>query len=154
MFDDVNEKLDTWEWIFNNVINRHTPIVKKRVKHKPLLPWMNNDILQLMYHRDQFKARAKSNILACIMYKRLRNQVVKTIAKAKTDYVSNEISKNMNNPRNSGKLSREFLQLNLHPPIFHSLRQKIKVFVILPKWPTPSINILLISNKTQIRLSQ
>ena len=60
---------------------------------------MNNDILQLMYHRDQFKARAKSNILACIMYKRLRNQVVKTIAKAKTDYVSNEISKNMNNPR-------------------------------------------------------
>ena len=99
MFDDVNEKLDTWEWIFNNVMNRHTPIVKKRVKHKPLLPWMNNDILQLMYHRDQFKARAKSNILAGIMYKRLRNQVVKTIAKAKTDYVSNEISKNMNNPR-------------------------------------------------------
>ena len=92
MFDDVNEKLDTWEWIFNNVMNRHTPIVKKRVKHKPLLPWMNNDILLLMYHRDQFKARAKSNILAGIMYKRLRNQVVKTIAKAKTDYVSNEIS--------------------------------------------------------------
>ena len=60
-------KLDTWEWIFNNVMNRHTPIVKKRVKHKPLLPWMNNDILQLMYHRDQFKARAKSNILAGIM---------------------------------------------------------------------------------------
>ena len=72
MFDDVNEKLDTWEWIFNDVMNRHAPIVKKRVKHKPLLPWMNNDILQLMYHRDQFKARAKSNILAGIMYKRLR----------------------------------------------------------------------------------
>ena len=99
MFDDVNEKLDTWEWIFNDVMNRHAPIVKKRVKHKPLLPWMNNDILQLMYHRDQFKARAKSNILAGIMYKRLRNQVVKTIAKAKTDYVRNGISKNMNNPR-------------------------------------------------------
>ena len=79
MFDDVNEKLDTWEWIFNNVINRHTPIVKKRVKHKPLLPWMNNDILQLMHRRDQFKARAKSNILASIMYKRLLNQVVRQL---------------------------------------------------------------------------
>ena len=54
------------------------------------------------------------------------------MAKAKTGYVGNEISKNMNNPRNSGKLSRELLQLNLHPPIFHSSRRKIKVFMILP----------------------
>ena len=72
MFDDVNEKLDTWEWIFNDAMNRHAPIVKKRVKLTPLLPWMNNDFLQLMHREDQFKARAKSNILAGIMYKRLR----------------------------------------------------------------------------------
>ena len=72
MFDDVNEKLDTWEWIFNDATNRHAPIVKKRVKLTPLLPWMNNDILQLMHRGDQFKARAKSNILAGIMCKRLR----------------------------------------------------------------------------------
>ena len=45
---------------------------KKRVKLTPLLPWINNDILQLMHRGDQFKARAKSNILAGIMYKRLR----------------------------------------------------------------------------------
>ena len=30
MFDDVNEKLDTWEWIFNDAMNRHAPIVKKK----------------------------------------------------------------------------------------------------------------------------
>ena len=52
--------------------NGHAPIVKKRVKLMPLLPWINNDILQLMHRGDQFKARAKSNILAGIMYKRLR----------------------------------------------------------------------------------
>ena len=52
-----------------------------------------------MHRRDQFKAHAKSNILAGIMCKRLHNQVVKIIAKAKMDYVRNEISKNMNNPR-------------------------------------------------------
>ena len=55
MFDGVNEKLDTWEWIFNDVMNRHAPIVKKRVKHEPLLPWMNNDILQLVHRRDSSK---------------------------------------------------------------------------------------------------
>ena len=52
-----------------------------------------------MHRRDQFKAHAKSNILTGIMCKRLHNQVVKIIAKAKIDYVRNEISKNMNNPR-------------------------------------------------------
>ena len=118
MFDDVNEKLDTWEWIFNDVMNRHAPIVKKRVKHKPLLPWMNNDILQLMHRRDQFKARAKSNILAGIMYKSLRNQAVKTIAKAKTDYVRNEISKNMNNPRKLWKTLKRIAPTKSAPSNF------------------------------------
>ena len=72
---------------------------KKRVKHKLLVPWMNNDILQPMRLRERFKVRAKSNILANIMYKRLCNQVVKSFAKAKTAYERNVIFNNMNNPR-------------------------------------------------------
>lgn len=82
-------------------MNRHAPIVKKKVKRKVLLPWMNNDILQLMRLREQFKARTKSNILANIMYQRLRSQVVKSTAKVKSAYVRNVIFNNMNNP---GKL--------------------------------------------------
>ena len=128
MFDDVNEKLDTWEWIFNDVMNRHVPIVKKRVKHKPLLPWMNNDILQLMHRRDQFKARAKSNILAGIMYKSLRNQAVKTIAKAKTDYVRNEISKNMNNPRKLWKTLKRIAPTKSAPSNFSFIETEDKSF--------------------------
>ena len=35
---DVNDKLDTWELIFNSVISHHAPIVEKRVKRKKLPP--------------------------------------------------------------------------------------------------------------------
>ena len=64
VFDDVNEKLATWELIFNDVANCHMPIVKKRVKRKCLSPWMNKEIRHLIHLRDQFKSRVKSNILA------------------------------------------------------------------------------------------
>ena len=54
---------------------------------------------------------------------------------------------------NSGKLSSELLQLKLHPPIFHSLRRKIRVFVILRKWPTKRRSIIPIvdTNKQNYR---
>ena len=58
VFDDVNEKLATWELIFNDVVNRHMPIVKKRVKRKCLSPWMNKEIMHLIHLRDQFKSLA------------------------------------------------------------------------------------------------
>ena len=88
VFDDINDKLATWELIFHDVMNRHMPIVKKRVRRKCLSPWMNKEIMHLIHLRDQFKSRAKSNILARTMYKNLRNRVVKNIANAKAAHMS------------------------------------------------------------------
>ena len=89
---------------------------------------MNNDILQLMHRGDQFKARAKSNILAGIMYKSLRNQAVKTIARAKTDYVRNEISKNMNNPRKLWKTLKRIAPTKSAPSNFSFIETEDKSF--------------------------
>ena len=99
IFQDVNDKLNIWDLIFNEVLDRHAPLMKKRVKSKQLPPWLNSDILHHMRLRDQFKARAKSNILANVIYKRLRNAVVKMIANAKLTYTKDEVESNLNNPR-------------------------------------------------------
>ena len=45
MFENVDDKLDTWELIFSNVINQHAPIVEKRVKRKKLTSWMDSNII-------------------------------------------------------------------------------------------------------------
>ena len=88
--------------------------------------------------------RAKSNILAGITYKRLRNQVVKTIVKAKTDYVRNEISKNMNNPKKLWKTLKRIAPTKSAPSNFSFIEAEDKSFCD----PTE------MANKTQIRLSQ
>ena len=118
VFDDVNEKLATWELIFNDVVNRHMPIVKKRVKRKCLSPWMNKEIMHLIHLRDQFKSRAKLNILARSMYKNLRNQVVKKIANAKAAYMRNEIMENMNNPKKLWKILKQVAPTKPRPTNF------------------------------------
>jgi len=99
IFQDVNDKLDTWTLIFNSIINQHAPIVEKRVKWKKLPPWMNSSIIDCIRIRDKFKKRAKTNILANTMCKKLKNQVVKMIANAKSVHMRNEIIENMGNPK-------------------------------------------------------
>ena len=99
MFENADDKLDTWELIFSNVINQHAPIVEKRVKRKKLKPWMNSKIIECIRARDEFIKRTKTNIPASVMYKRSRNQVVKMIANAKSAHMRNEITEKMNNPK-------------------------------------------------------
>ena len=52
-----------------------------------------------MQMRDQFKARANTNILANAIHERQRNKVVKMVANAKSNYMNNEIMKSMENPK-------------------------------------------------------
>ena len=60
------------------------------------------------------------------MYKSLRNQAVKTIAKAKTDYVRNEISKNMNNPRKFWKTLKKIAPTKSAPSNLSFIEAKDK----------------------------
>lgn len=40
IFENVDDKLDTWE------LTQHTPILEKRVKRKKLPPWVNGTIME------------------------------------------------------------------------------------------------------------
>lgn len=85
MFSAVDDKLAIWNTLFTNVMNEHAQLVTRRVKNKQLPEWMTHDILQQICVRDKLRARAKNNILARIMYKRVRNKVVKLISNAKSN---------------------------------------------------------------------
>ncbi|XP_068728081.1 uncharacterized protein [Montipora capricornis] len=74
--------------------------------------------MHLIHLRDQFKLRAKSNILARSLYKNLGKQVVKKIANAKAAYVRNEIMENMNNPKKLWKILRQVVPTKPRPSNF------------------------------------
>ena len=52
-FSDPNVALSHWIDVYLDVINKHAPLEKKRVKHQTLLPWLNADIKQAMLLRDK-----------------------------------------------------------------------------------------------------
>jgi hypothetical protein len=51
---DPNLAWKKWESSFNEVLNRHAPLVHKRVKSSSL-SWLNSSIKRLMYTRDYHK---------------------------------------------------------------------------------------------------
>ena len=134
MFDKVSEKLATWELIFNDNLNCHMPIVKKRVKRKCLSPWTNKEIMHLLHLRDQFKSRAKSNILA-----RLMSRIYATLANAKAAHMRNEIMENMNSPKKLWKIINQVAPTKPRPTNFSFMASKS---VILWEFQMLSTNIL------------
>ena len=92
---DVDNAYQNFETKFNNVLNDHAPIRKKRVRNKET-PWMNRSIMQKMRERDKMKKQAKSS--GCEtqwkQYRKLRNQVTAMIRAAKRSYISESIVRN------------------------------------------------------------
>lgn len=74
-----------------HVVNEHIPLVTPKVKNKHLQVWMTQDTMHQITNIDKFNARAKQSQLARVIYKRIRNDVVKQIAKAKSNYLGHKI---------------------------------------------------------------
>ena len=106
VFDDVNEKLDTWNSLFMSIVDQHAPIVTRRVKNKEENEWITPEILEQIRIRDQLKSCAKSDVLARTMYKQTRNHVVKLIASAKSNYFKQKIMENKHDVKNLWKVSK------------------------------------------------
>lgn len=72
-YADEDKKLECWNAMFMDVLNKHIPLVSRRVKKKKQSPgWMNLDIIRQICVRDKLKARAKNSALARTMNKRAR----------------------------------------------------------------------------------
>ena len=94
--NDVNEMLATCKSLF-------------------LIPelneWMTAEIMQQIRIRDQFNSQSKSNTLARVMYKRVRNHVVKLINNAKANYFKQQSMDNKNNVKNLWKILKRVVPI-------------------------------------------
>ena len=80
-FSDPNVALSHWIDLFLDVINKHAPLKKKRVKQQTLPPWLNTDIKQAMLLRDKCRKQKKF-----VEYKQQRNRVNYLVREAKKKY--------------------------------------------------------------------
>ena len=79
-----------WDYFkseFLRICDLHAPICVSRLKNR-YKPWVNSDIVKLMYRRDFLyrKAVSKNDPTALVQYKNIRNQVNVLINRSKSNY--------------------------------------------------------------------
>ena len=100
-YDDVNDALDVWKQLFNNVCDTHAPIKERLVKGSSLPEWINRDFIQLTKDRDYYFKRAhKTNHPDDWKNaKLLRNKANNMNKYLKKTYCNNAINENVNNSK-------------------------------------------------------
>ena len=91
--DDPNVALDLFETLFQSVMNSHAPKKIRRVKRVLQPNWITADILEAIKTRDKLKGENTEQ------YRHWRNKVKTLIQKAKTDFYSDTINNNQENPK-------------------------------------------------------
>ena len=100
MFDDINDQVGFWEDLYLFTLDPHVPKRKFRVRPKKL-PWINEDIRDLMKHTDWLHKRAirDCSSITWDMYKAARNKVTSEIKKSKATYFNNLSTSKINQSR-------------------------------------------------------
>ena len=102
LFDDPDDILEAWTYLFLEVVDKHIPIKKHRVKRKTQPDWLTSDILDAMKTRDRHKSLDNDN-----NYKFWRNKVSKMIKQAKKTQYQTYIDNNKDKPGSIYKLFQE-----------------------------------------------
>ena len=109
-FNDINDTVCRWEKLLMQVVNKHMPIRRKRVRQESC-PWMNSRIHTLMKERDKLKKRAckEKNNNVMKQYRSLRNKVTGEIKKAKKKYYIDKLNQNQNNSAEAWKTLKSLI---------------------------------------------
>lgn len=102
VFDDTNDSVEIWSSLFSDIINKHLPLRKHRVKRKQQPKWLTANIIDAIKTRDRFKSINNQE-----QYKLWRNKVSKMIKLSKKQQFSDIINENANNPASIWKLFKE-----------------------------------------------
>ncbi len=81
MFDSPNDALDCWKYLLFHVVDRHAPMMERRIKRSKQSEWFSADIKKAIYLRDKFTGT--SNIESA---KYWHNKVTDVVHKAKCSY--------------------------------------------------------------------
>ena len=98
---NINEAWERFKTIFTQVVDDVAPEKEIRIKGRSEA-WINSEILELIYERDNMLMQAnsdKTNRNLRVQYNKLRNKVTKTIKQTKVSYFRNKIEENKNNPK-------------------------------------------------------
>ena len=88
---DPGKALATWYSAYLDVVNRHAPLKRKRVKHPKLSPCLNKDIMQAIAARDNNEKEKRFP-----KYKKLRNQIKNMVPRANKYYFQKLIEHDKN----------------------------------------------------------
>ena len=94
IFDNASDALDYFTNLFNSVLNKHAPKKKRRVKRSKQPNWINPEILSAIKKRDSYH-KDKNMEQYCLW----RNKVKTLIQSSKSNFYSESISNNHNNPK-------------------------------------------------------
>ena len=94
----VNEAWSSMKAVLKECIDKHAPIIKKRIKGK-LCPWLMQDITREMVTKEQLlrKARKTNQIIDWSTYKHQCNKVNGMIKSCKAKYHRDLLEENANN---------------------------------------------------------
>ena len=97
---DVNKAWNIFKQFLTEVINKHVPLIKKKVRGRDC-PWLNNAIKSKMNERDYHlrKARRTGNENDWSAYRRLRNTVTRLIRHSKATYTRTILRENVSRPK-------------------------------------------------------
>ena len=98
MFDDLDDQVDTFNALFVDVSNEHTPIKRTAIKARPH-PFITEEIRQLMNTRDIWHRRAirSNDRLHWYAYRCFRQEVKRELRFAEMAHVRTELLKSKGN---------------------------------------------------------
>jgi len=108
--DDPNEKLYIWQIMFLEVLDKHAPLRKKRVRNCEA-PWLTPQLKQEMFCRNHLKKQAINSGLSTSWqaYRIAKNKVNYKLDKAKRDFYVSNLDQSKGNPKRTWKLINNLL---------------------------------------------
>ncbi|CAB4040195.1 Hypothetical predicted protein, partial [Paramuricea clavata] len=106
-FDDVEDKLQAFNSLFIDILDKHAPIKTFKIRGRPN-PCVTENIRELMKTRDRWRKRAKetNDPEAWIEYKNLKHKVRSEIRLAEREFIKDQINKIPKNTNNIWKAIR------------------------------------------------
>ena len=100
---------------FQEISNKHAPTKTMRLKRR-YCPWMNREIINLMYKRDNLHKKAVVSKCpdAWNNYTLCRNKVTSMIRQEKNKYFENELCNNVSSPRQFWKTINRLTGKSIH----------------------------------------
>ena len=120
VFDDIYEIVDAWYDIFNTILDKHAPVITKRIKRNSQPKWFTEDLNKEIQSRGYLlkKARCTNSPEAWKKYKETKNKVTRLIRTQKKTFFRSQVNENQRNPKKLWSLikdlSRESSTSNIH----------------------------------------